>query len=190
MRLYQYVGPKRIADRIGPHPTGTPIQSAQDVLAWVRHSHQELSGGQVTATFVVNEAGGLLVADRRTEHVACAGGGPVRSAGELTFAVGRSVRVVNVSNQSTGYCPEPETWPVVAVALERAGLEAPAGFELVCEFRRCLACGGITLVKGGVFECGVCGAELPITYNVQTEDAPEFSEDEATPQDRAGGNEA
>ena len=31
MRLYHYVGPKRIADRAGPEPTGTPILCAADV---------------------------------------------------------------------------------------------------------------------------------------------------------------
>ena len=41
----------------------------------------------------------------------------------------------------------------------------PAGFSQVCEFRRCVGCGSLTLVKGGVFECGVCGAELPGRWN-------------------------
>ncbi len=164
---YRYVGPKRIADRIRPEPAGVPIRSPEDVRAWVRSTAQELSAGCVTATFVVDAVGVLLVADRRSEHVACAGGQPVRSAGEITFAVGRAVGVVAVSNQSTGYCPEPESWPAVAATLVAAGLEPPAGFALACEFRRCVGCGSLTLVKGGVFECGVCGAELPAAYNAQ-----------------------
>lgn len=171
MQLYRYVGPKRIADRVRSEPAGVPIRSPADVLAWVRDTAQGLSGGCVIATFVVDAAGILLVADRRSEHVACAGRQPVRSAGEITFAVGRAVEVAGVSNQSTGYCPEPESWPAVAAALTAAGLESPAGFSLACEFRRCVGCGSLTLVKYGVFECGVCGAELPVEYNCQTPEA-------------------
>jgi hypothetical protein len=167
MQLYRYVGPKRIADRIRPEPAGVPIRSPADVLDWVRHTAQVLSGGCVTATFVVDESGTLLIADRRSEHVACAGGRPVRSAGEITFRVAHTVEVVGVSNQSTGYCPEPKSWPAVATALIQAGLVAPDGFTLACEFRRCRGCGNLTLVKDEVFECGVCGAELPTEYNAQ-----------------------
>jgi hypothetical protein len=167
MRLYRYVGPKRIADRVGAAPAGVRVRSAADVAAWARSSGQSSAAGRVTATFVVDEAGDLLIADRHSEHVACAGGRPIRSAGEMTFALDGGVEVVEVSNQSTGYCPEPESWPAVAEALARAGLAAPGGFALACVFRRCEACGGKNLVKGGLFECGVCGAELPATYNVQ-----------------------
>jgi len=167
MKLYRYVGPKQIAERIGPEPTGVSIGSPEDVSTWVRDAAQELNAGLVIATFVVDAGGVLLVADRRSEHVACAGGYPVRSAGEITFAVGRTVEVAEVSNQSTGYCPEPASWPAVAEALSRAGLLAPDGFSLACEFRRCVGCGGLTLVKAGVFECGVCEAKLPTTYNGQ-----------------------
>ena len=167
MRTYRYVGPQRIAERIRPEQAGVPIGSPRDVRAWVGNTAQVPSGGLVIATFVVDAAGILLVADRRSEHVACAGGRPVRSAGEVTFAVGRSVAVAGVSNQSTGYCPEPASWPAVAAALAAAGLEPPAAFALACEFRRCVACGTLTLVKDGVFECAVCGAHLPAAYNCQ-----------------------
>jgi hypothetical protein len=171
VKLYRYVGPRRIADRVRPGSAGVPIRSPGDVLVWVRSTDQELSGGCVIATFVVDAVGVLLIADRRSEHVACAGSQPVRSAGEITFAVGRAVEVTAVSNQSTGYCPEPESWPTVAAALTAAGLEPPAGLSLVCDFRRCVGCGNLTLVKGGVFECGVCGADLPAAYNCQPPDA-------------------
>lgn len=123
-----------------------------------------------TCAIVVDAAGILLVADRRSEHVACAGGQPVRSAGELTFAIGHDVVVVESSNQSTGYCPEPESWPAVATALRGAGLAAPDGFSLPCTFRRCPKCANVTLVKEGVFECGECGTELPAAYNCQQAD--------------------
>jgi hypothetical protein len=90
----------------------------------------------------------------------------VLAAGEMTFDMGETIDIAEVSNQSTGYCPEPESWPAVASALESAGLVAPAGYTLDCIFRRC-ECGNVTLVKSGEFECGLCGCELPTEYNVQ-----------------------
>lgn len=170
MRTYRYVGPRHIADRAPAEPAGVPIRLAEDVRAWVRSSGQELCDGCVIATFVVDAAGTLLVADRRSEHVACAGGRHVRSAGEITFDIGRAVAVAAVSNQSTGYCPEPESWPAVEAALVAAGLEPPAGFALACVFRRCDGCASLTLIKDGVFECGICGGGLPAGYNVQDGD--------------------
>ena len=167
MKLYRYVGPKVIADRVRTTSIGMPIGSADDVRAWVRDTRQELSAGSVIATFVVAADGILRVADRHSEHVACAGGQPVRAAGEITFSLGRTVEVVEVSNQSTGYCPEPESWPAVAVSLVAAGLPSPDGLTLACKYRRCEACQGLNLVKDQDFECGMCGADLPLNYNVQ-----------------------
>jgi hypothetical protein len=171
MKMYRYIGPKRIADRIGPEPAGVPVRSPDDVRRWVRDAAQGLVAGSVIATFVVDTFGVLRIADRRSEHVACAGGQPVRSAGEITFAVEATVEVVVVSNQSTGYCPEPQSWPAVAAALSAAGLEPPPGFIPACVFRRCPACGNINVVKDDLFECGVCAAELPAAYNCQASEA-------------------
>src|SRR5215831_9143131 len=98
MKLYQYIGPKRLADLVRPGSLGAAIQSTADVLAWAKATGQTLIDGRVTATFVVDASGMLRVADRRSEHVACAGGQAVRSAGEITFSLGRSVEVVEVSN--------------------------------------------------------------------------------------------
>jgi hypothetical protein len=80
---------------------------------------------------------------------------------------GRSVRVVAVSNQSTGYCPEPESWPEVEAALRSAGLAPPEGFEPACEFRRCRGCHSINILKEGGLDCAVCARELPADYNCQ-----------------------
>ncbi|HEY1187219.1 MAG TPA: hypothetical protein VGE74_06145 [Gemmata sp.] len=161
--LYNYVGSRSIAERSGDTVRGAPVRAPADVLPW-------LASGEVTVTFVVNEEGTLLVADRHSEHVACAGNRPVLSAGEMTFATesGRPV-VTRISNQSTGYCPEPESWGAVVGALRTARLEPTDGFDPRCEFRRCVQCASLNLVKG-VFECGVCEAELPREYNAQ--DAP------------------
>jgi hypothetical protein len=171
MRLYRYVGPRQIAERVRADPHGAPITSPGDVVAWAQATGQEPDAeGCLIATFVVDAAGVLRIADRRSEHVACASGSPVQSAGEMTFVLeGGQAVVAAVSNQSTGYCPEPESWPAVEAALRRAGLEAPAGFAFEYVFRRCVGCGGICLVKADVFTCAVCGTELPAGYNCQAE---------------------
>jgi hypothetical protein len=173
VRLYRYIGPKLIGDRATHAPAGTAIRAAADVARWVRDSGQRPGpDGCVIATFIVDAAGVLLVADRHSEHVACAGRQPVRSAGEITFRVaGGAAEVTAVSNQSTGYCPEPESWPVVVTALSAAGLEPPEEFALACVFRRCPACDSLNVVKDGVFECGVCAADLPAAYNCQPAEA-------------------
>ena len=89
--------------------------------------------------------------------------------GDITFTIDRAaVRVIAVSNPSTAYCTEPASWPAVAGALERAALVAPVGFTLVCVFRLNVGCGAKNLVKVGVFECAVCGAELEAEYNCQS----------------------
>lgn len=162
-RTYHYVGPPEVRARAAGQAAGKTAASAADVLVWVRATRQVAGRGEaVPATFVVDVEGRLRIADRRSEHVACAGGGDVLSAGEMFFAVeGEDVRVEDVSNQSTGYCPEPESWPAVERALDRAGIAHPGGFTSVCVFRRCEACGERNIVKDGWFQCEVCGAKLP-----------------------------
>ena len=166
-RLYSYVGPAAIKGRVAGRRAGTPIRSAADLLAWVRRTGRRPGpGGLVAATFVIDEAWDLLLADRRSEHVACAGGGPVRSAGELFLLVeGDEVEVAEVSNQSTGYCPEPESWRAVAAALDRIGVVHPGRFTWEVVFRRCEKCGERNVVKEGWFVCGCCGAGLPAGWN-------------------------
>jgi hypothetical protein len=166
-RLYSYVGPAAIKARVAGRPGGTRIKTAADLLAWVRGTGGRPGpDGLVAATFVIDEAGELLLADRRSEHVACAGGGPVRSAGEVFLLVeGDGVAVAEASNQSTGYCPEPESWPAVAAALDRIGVAHPGGFTSEIVFRRCEKCGERNVVRDGWFVCGVCGAGLPAAWN-------------------------
>jgi hypothetical protein len=165
-QLYPYIGPAAIQARVAGRPAGTRILSAADLLAWVRHTPEHPGpGGLVAATFVI-ENGDLLLADRCSEHVACAGGKPVLSAGELVLRVeGDGVEVAEASNLSTGYCPEPASWPAVAAALDRIGVAHPGRFTIEIAFRRCEACGERNVVKDGWFVCGVCGADLPAEWN-------------------------
>ena len=170
-RTYRYVGPKKIAGRVTASAAGTRVESSKDVLRWIQQTNQELdAAASVTATFVIDEAGWLRIADRRSEHVACAGGRPVQSAGEMTFTVRpRGISVVWGTNQSTGYCPEPDSWSAVEAALVQAGIDAPAGFSQEFHFRRCPHCGCINLIKERVFECGVCSSTLPEEWNLDSE---------------------
>lgn len=168
--LYRYVGPKKIAERALLAPGGIRVESPEDVRRWIRQTAPDMdAAGNVVATFVIDEPSWLRIADRRSEHVACAGGGPVRSAGEMTFSVSRGgVSVSWVTNQSTGYCPEPDSWPAVKGALARASMAAPDGFSQAFEFRRCPCCGSINIIKDGVFECEACSTPLPEEWNLDS----------------------
>jgi len=73
--------------------------------------------------------------------------------------------VIAVSNLSTGYCPEPASWPAVADALDRAGIPHPGRFTSAFLFRRCPACGERNVIKDDYFVCVVCDADLPAEWN-------------------------
>jgi hypothetical protein len=164
-RLYHYVGPLEIRSRVG-RPTGLLVSSCASLRDWLLAPERSDGEESLSATFVINATADLLVADRRSEHVACAGGGPVLSAGEMFFVrLEDNVEVLEVSNQSTGYCPEPESWPTVAAALDRLGVGHPGRFTMEVVFRRCPGCGERNIVKDGWFVCGACGAELPEKWN-------------------------
>ena len=89
------------------------------------------------------------------------------SAGEMTFD--RAGEVVEVSNQSTGFCPEPESWHLIAVALDAASVPHPGELTMYVVFRRCPKCNERTIVKDGWFACELCGADLPTAWNFQEE---------------------
>ncbi|RCV48506.1 hypothetical protein [Marinitenerispora sediminis] len=169
---YRYVGPEELRAAVRPGTAGRAVRSAADLDAWVaERGAEELAE---PFTFVVDAEGTLRLGARRSEHVACAGGGRVLSAGEIGFtgAPGRWV-AAEVSNQSTGYCPDPGSWPAVAGALERAGLTAPPGFTHEVVFRRCEECGERGIVRDGDFSCVFCGGALPATWNVDPRPWPD-----------------
>ncbi|GGV40197.1 hypothetical protein GCM10010182_75920 [Actinomadura cremea] len=147
--VYVYVGPAELFDRVHPGTVGEPVGSGTDV----EHLEDE------PFTYVVDLDGVLRIAPRRSEHVACAGGRPVLAAGEIAFGDGR---VVEVTNQSTGYCPGSESWTAVAAALDRAGLDRPDGFTDVFVFRHCPSCTELNVVKDGHYVCVFCDADLPV----------------------------
>ncbi|ROO86234.1 hypothetical protein EDD29_3797 [Actinocorallia herbida] len=162
-RRHRYVGPAEIGDRARAQPRGRAITSQVGLTGFLvrEPDHEE------PFTYVVDVTGALLLAPRRSEHVACAGGEPVLGAGEITFArTGvRSWSVSEISNQSTGYCPDTTSWAAVAAALDRVGLARPAAFTCPVVFRRCPACHQLNLVKDEDYRCAVCDGPLPATWN-------------------------
>ncbi|MBF8185989.1 hypothetical protein ITP53_09570 [Nonomuraea sp. K274] len=166
-RSYGYVGPADVKAAVRSGNEGHPIRLRADFDRWVA----ERSGAELAEpfTFVVDMDGVLRLAPRRSEHVTCAGGGRVLSAGEIAFSreTGRWA-VLGVSNHSTGYCPDTSSWPAVAEALDRAGLGHPPGFTSEVVFRRCLTCQEHNIVRENYFVCVFCENDLPALWNVDS----------------------
>ncbi|NUP21416.1 MAG: hypothetical protein HOZ81_36205 [Streptomyces sp.] len=162
---YRYVGPAELKATVRTGNGGRRIGSAAEFDSWVaEHSAAELVE---PFTFVVGIDGVLRLAPRRSEHVACAGGRSVLSAGEISFVreAGRWV-VGEITNQSTGYCPDGSSWPSVAEALDCVGLEHPSSFTHEVVFRRCPKCQEHNIVRESDFVCVFCGSDLPEKWNV------------------------
>lgn len=168
-RKYQYVGPDNIRDLARSQPPGTVIHTADALLAWLAASPTEQTAdGDWIATFTIGEDELLCLAPRRSEHVACASGGPVLSAGEVT--IDSELRIVAISNQSTGFCPEPESWPIVESVLDRIGLTHPQQFTSAVIFRLCPECNQPNIVKDVWYYCQLCDAQLPESWNFPSAD--------------------
>jgi hypothetical protein len=163
VRAYRYVGPDEVRRSVEGAEPGRAVYSAYDVHDWVARSDEPVDqDGSLAATFVVTPDGVLRLAPRRTEHVACAAGGEVLTAGELFLLDGA---VVEATNQSTGYCPEPESWDALENALKRLGVPHPDSFTSAFVFRRCEECRALNVVKEAWFVCDVCGSDLPLVWN-------------------------
>jgi hypothetical protein len=163
IRPFEYVGPAEVRERARQAPPGVPIGSKEGLLSWLRYASNDVSDEGGWATYVVNLNGDLVVAPRRTEHVACARGMPVLAAGEIRFST--RGEVLEVTNNSTGYCPAENCWECVRLAVDRAGLRRPPDFTFLARFRRCPACGERNLVKDDWYQCALCDAELPAVWN-------------------------
>nr|WSW69942.1 hypothetical protein OG461_29160 [Streptomyces sp. NBC_00995] len=163
-RRYRYVGPPELKVLVRAGSEGRSIRSSAEFREWIRTL--PLNESAEPFTFVVDGGGILRLAARRSEHVVCAGGAEVLSAGEMSFREesGRWV-VEEVSNHSTGYCPDVGSWPAVAEALDRIGIHRPPGFTHEVVFRRCRSCRALGIVREGDFVCVLCGGDLPREWN-------------------------
>ncbi|MFB7375428.1 hypothetical protein ACFC0D_37010 [Streptomyces sp. NPDC056222] len=163
-RRYGYVGPPEIRAAAAGSSPGRVMRTPEDFTAWV--AGQGAADLDEPFTYVVDEGGFLRLAPRRSEHVACAGRGWVRAAGEMAFVRGPGGwEAVETSNQSTGYCPDPDSWPSVAAALDRVGLTHEGRFIHEVVFRRCPACAELNVVRDGEYVCALCGNPLPFHWN-------------------------
>lgn len=162
---YRYVGPSDVRSVALQGDEGYLVQFPSDFDRWITTiGDRDLAE---PFTYVVDVEGVLRLAPRHSEHVACARGCEVLGAGEVMFVRQPVGWVVSeITNQSTGYCPDPGSWPAVAAAVERAGLAHPGGFTSLFVFRRCPRCQERNVVKDGDFVCAVCGGELPAEWNV------------------------
>lgn len=168
-RVYSYIGDADLNDPKLFQAQRVLVATGQEFLAklqdWQTHNRCIPS----VFTFIVDTDGLLWIADRQSEHIACARGGAVLSAGEMTFDTEDGQIIVSgVTNQSTGYCPEPESWPAVEAALNRVCLPHPSRFMQEFIFRRCETCGQRNIVKENDYHCAVCGSELPQEWNFRS----------------------
>ncbi|MFD8207049.1 hypothetical protein ACFV2S_11675 [Streptomyces sp. NPDC059695] len=91
----------------------------------------------------------------------------VLGAGEIRFmSEAERWTVIEVSNQSTGYCPDVTSWAEVARALDAAELRRPTRFTHEVVFRRCPECQEHNIVREDDFVCVFCGGDLPAVWNV------------------------
>jgi hypothetical protein len=167
-RPYGYVGPPALLNQPAS-VDAVGVDTAASLARWLTgRGRAELLE---PFTFVVALDGGLRLAPRRSEHVALAGGHDVLAAGEIAFAPAASGwQVVEVTNQSTGYCPDPDSWPAVAEALDRIGVRRPDAFTDEITFRRCPACGERNIVRDDDFACAQCDGALPAQWNFDRPD--------------------
>lgn len=168
-RAYAYVGPADLRRLISPDGIGRACVSPADFSAWVDgRTRAELAE---PFTFVIDQGGCLRLASRRSEHVVCAGGEDVLSAGEIGFERrGARWTVCEVSNQSTGYCPDLDSWGAVAAALDRLGVARPNNFTHEVVFRRCPECLELNVVRDAFFVCAFCESDLPVGWNLHATD--------------------
>ena len=165
-RIYSYIGAARLNSSEAFDTKRTLAAVGANLLVALRQAQSSKKNVPTVFTYIVDVKGLLWIADRHSEHVACARGADVLSAGEMRIEVdGGRVLVTDVTNQSTGYCPEPESWPIVASALDKAGITRPDGFTHAFLFRLCEGCGQTNIVKEGNFTCAVCGNGLKQEWN-------------------------
>jgi hypothetical protein len=162
-RQFSYVGPAEILGEAVTVETFA-VRSANLLADWLAGRGSADLGEPLT--FVVTRDGGLQLAPRRSEHVALAAGRNVLAAGEMMFVRDTSGwRVLEVTNQSTGYCPDPDCWAAVRESLDRLGIAHPGDFTDKVTFRRCPSCGERNIVRDGDFTCALCDSKLPARWN-------------------------
>jgi hypothetical protein len=126
--LYTFIGREEERRRLVETSAGRGVTISNPSALHDASVREFLGGENGFALYVVLPAdpvdpfkGGtrLVIAPRRTEHVAAALGADVLAAGEVAFDVDR---VVEIDNHSGGYYPAPGSFGWTQRALEAAGL--------------------------------------------------------------------
>ncbi len=167
MRQYTFQGSDEQLEHHTKVKTGTAIHLQSDLVTWLKsQSWDESINGALWVTYVIDLEGILRLAHRRSEHIACAEGKSVLAAGEMSFELsGDAVEVVDVTNLSTGYCPDIACIERVRKTLNALELDSPDEFTEEYIFRKCPSCFQRNVVKDGWYYCNNCGHELPAEYN-------------------------
>lgn len=170
MKLYHYVGSSSIRASASLDTPRHSVSDATSIVTWAaQHLGFTSRDHQITFTYVVQPPSQLYLADRRSEHVACARGGAVLTAGEITFERdGSDLLLTETSNLSTGFCPESTSWPALSSALVAVGFPAIEGFTQPFEFRFCVPCQQTCVIKDDAYECLSCFGSLPREWNYPT----------------------
>jgi hypothetical protein len=161
--MYQYIGAKEILKQIDLEKIGKIISSPNDIKDWIINTQQICdNNNEIIATFVIDLYENLRINDRRSEHVVCANGENVLSAGEITFEIKKNkiISISQITNQSTGYCPSIKSWNFIEKVLKKIDIEFPDFFTTAFVFRICKNCGNINLIKDSFFVCMNCEKEL------------------------------
>lgn len=166
-KLYKYVGDSEVLESTKDIPGGQIITCSKDVLEWIDKTKQKSEAdGLYWATFIISDDESFYIADRRSEHVACAEGKPVLSAGEVAFCIDKNKsEIFEISNQSTGFCPEPESWLNIKDIFIKIGIPHPSDFTFKVIFRRCPKCGERNIVRDSYYVCACCESELTEKWN-------------------------
>ena len=161
-RLYQYVGSSAFIPAPDQFPPRLRLDDLDELKSWMVENRDQIDLEEcIPATYIVDDVGHFWIADRGSEHVACARVGKVQAAGEVFFSGLEEVPYIDrITNQSTGYCPEASCWSAVLEAFEAINIPFPENFDPAFEFRNCESCGTLNLIKEDYFVCMCCGAEL------------------------------
>jgi hypothetical protein len=161
--MYHYIGAKEILKQVDITKIGKIISSQSDVKNWIIETNQTCNvNNEIIATFVIDLCENLRINDRRSEHIVCANGENILSAGEITFQIKHNqiISISQITNLSTGYCPSIKSWYFVEKALSKITIEFPPFFTTKFIFRICENCGDINLIKDSFFVCINCEKEL------------------------------
>lgn len=163
--MYSFVGKENLLTLVKPEHKGIRIYTPGHIDKWIITNAQKPDfNHEIIVTFVIDKENNLRINDRRSEHVVCAGGEPVLSAGEMTFQLrnNKTQNISQITNLSTGYCPCPSSWRFVKQALDSIGMQYPDGFSPAFIFRICKNCQTINVIKDDYFVCLNCDKDLPV----------------------------